>query len=433
MSRPGTILLLYHRPSHWWFKDAATVREHIGAFGRHSRYPVYEVNTEFGFPDGLDDVEPGAVVLHYTLFGSGNYKLGERFADWLRRRPAIVKVAFFQDEFQFCRKRFALVNDLAVDVVFTHVSPADIPAVWGRHAPGVRAVFNLPGYVDEGLLAAALRFALPDEARDIDVGYRGRPLPPRMGAGSQEKRVIGERFRELAAATPLRLDVGTSEESRIYGDAWYRFLGRSRATLGVESGVSFMDLDDECLEEYLGYRRRGVEPTLEQLQAGALGRWDGNIAYRTLGPRHFEAAAFRVCQVLFEGEYSGAMEPMVHYLPLSKDFSNFDAVAAGLQDQALRERLTERAHTDLIASGRYGYASLIRQFDEELLRAGLSPEAAAGEFDALSAALRRGATRRRLRREALRPVDTVRRVVYRVVAPISLRIRRRLGLPLPGG
>jgi hypothetical protein len=394
VTRPGTVLVLYHRPSLLFYKDAATVREHIHSFKRFSRFPVWEINTEFGFPSGLDEVAPGAVILHYSMFGSGSYRLGGRFLDWLRRRPDTLKVAFFQDEFYFCQKRFGFVNEFGIDIVFTHVSPQHIPEVWGRYTPGARAVFNLPGYVDAGLIAAARRFALPEEGRDIDVAYRGRALPPHMGAGSQEKRVIGERFKELAAATSLRVDIETSEESRLYGDAWYRLLGRSRATLGVESGVSFMDLEDECHAEYLRYRQEGREPTLEQLQAGALGRWDGNIPYRTLGPRHFEAAAFRICQVLFEGEYSGAIEPMVHYVPLAKDFSNFDEVVATIQDPERRRRITDRAHEDLIASGRYGYAGLIELVDRELTGAGLSVETGTSERAALSRAVSRGQRRK---------------------------------------
>ena len=320
------------------------------------------------------------------------------------------------------------MNELGIDLVFTHVSPQHIPEVWGRYTPRARAIFNLPGYVDDGLLSAAHRFALPDEARDLDVSYRGRPLPPHMGAGSQEKRVIGERFKELAAATSLRVDIETSEVDRLYGDAWYRLLGRSRATLGVESGVSFMDLEDECHAEYLRYRQEGREPTLEELQAGALGRWDGNIPYRTLGPRHFEAAAFRICQVLFDGEYSGAMQPMVHYVPLAKDFSNFDEVVAIIQDPEQRRRIADRAHQDLIASGRYGYAGLIELVDRELTGAGLTLETGASERAAVSRALRLG----HRRRVATRWSTTTLTYLFRgVVGRTSLWIRGRLGLPVP--
>ena len=431
MTRPGTAIVLYHRPTHWWYKDASTVREHIHAFGRNSRYAVWEINTDYGFPPGLDTVDPGAILLHYSLFGSGVYRLDERFSSWLKERSSALKVAFFQDEFYFCQKRFAFVNDFAVDLVFTHVSPRYFDQVWGRYTPGARAVFNLPGYVDEGMLAAARRFARPDERRDIDVGYRGRPLPPHMGAGSQEKSVIGERFKELASGTGLRLDIETSIESRIYEDAWHRFLGRSRATLGVESGVSFMDLEDECHEEYLRYREQGHEPTLEELEAGALGRWDGNIPYRTVGPRHFEAAAFRVCQVLFEGDYSGTMRPMEHYIPLAKDFSNFDEVLEAVRDRDLCRQITDRAYEDLIASGRYSYASFVAELDRELLDAGLGEQVGAAQRRAIDNALRKGRLRRRLRRWAGRTVALVRYLVWRVAAPVSLRVRRRLGLPVP--
>lgn len=428
----GTVLVVYHRPTLWRHKDASTVREHIHAFQRHSRFAVWEVNSDLGFPRGLEGVQPGAILLHYSLFGSGEHRLDDGFRAWLRSCRDSVKVAFFQDEHYFCQMRFGFVNEFDVDLVYTHVSPQHIPEVWGRYAPRTRAIFNIPGYVDEALVAAAGRFARPDAERDIDVGYRGRPLPAHMGAGSQEKRVIGERFKELAAGTPLRIDIETDEEHRIYGEAWYRFMGRSRATLGVESGVSFIDLEDECHAEYLQLRATaGREPTLEELQAGALGRWDGNIAYRTLGPRHLEAAAFGVCQILYEGEYSGAMEPMVHYLPLAKDFSNFDDVVQALRDPAVRQRLTDRAHADLIASGRYSYATFVAGVDDELVAAGLQPAVTTAQREAMTAALRKGSRRRTARKRLERPRALAAHAVWRVVAPISLRARRLLGRSLP--
>jgi hypothetical protein len=425
------VVVIYHRPTHWWYKDASTVREHIHAFGRHSRFPVWEINSDYGFPPGLADVQPGAIILHYSLFGSGVYRLDDRFYEWLRTRRDAVKIAFFQDEYYFSQKRFGFVNDYEIDLVFTHVSPEYIPEVWGRYTPATRAIFNIPGYVDEDMLAAARRFSRPHEQRDIDVGYRGRPLPAHMGAGSQEKRIIGERFKALASRTGLRVDIETSIEGRLYGDAWYRFLGRSKATLGVESGVSFIDLEDECHAEYLRLRTEAHEPTLDELQAGALGRWDGNIPYRTLGPRHLEAAAFRVCQVLYEGDYSGAMQPMVHYIPLAKDFSNFDEVLVAIQDPDLLRRLTDRTYDDLIASGRYSYAAFIAQVDDELIAAGLEPNLPQAQRATIDTAIRKAEHRLRATRFKQRSLDLTRHVVFRVVAPISLRVRRLLGLPIP--
>jgi hypothetical protein len=399
---PG-ILVVYHRPDYRLtprpFTDAATVREHIHSIKAHSRFPVWEVNTDLGFPSGLRDVHPAVIFLHYSLFGSGRYSLGEEMLDFVKSCAA-MKVAFFQDEFYFCAKRFAFVNEAGVDLVLTHVHTEDIPQVWGSHAPRARARFNYPGYVSAEMVTAAERFALPEHARDIDVGYRGRPLQPFMGSGALEKVVIGERFKELAAGSGLAVDIDTGERGRLYGDAWHHFLGRCRAVLGVESGTSYIDIEDEVYRDYQERLADGRPVTLEALQEGPLGRWDHNFSYRTISPRHFEAAAFRICQVLFEGEYSGVLRPMEHYVPLKKDFSNIAEVVALIGDPRARAEITDAAYRDLIASGAYSYERFVHGVDDDLIAAGQSPDITRPQRSRLDAALRRGRMRRRVRTES---------------------------------
>jgi hypothetical protein len=425
---PGTvpgILVIYHRPDRKLtrrpFADAATVREHIHSFATHSRFPVWEINTDLGFPAGLNKVHPSVVFLHYSLFSPLGYLVPPALREFLRATDAF-KVAFFQDEFHYCRQRFDFVNDVSVDLIYTHVHPEDIPEVWGRYTPRAKARFNYPGYVDSEMTAAAQRFARPLAERDIDVGYRGRPLAPYMGSGGVDKALVGDRFKELAAATSLRVDIDTTEAGRLYGDDWYRLLGRCRAFLGVESGVSYLDLEDEVLHDYEARVAEGRPVTLEALQEGALGRWDHNYSYRTISPRHFEAAAFRICQILFEGEYSGVLAPMVHYVPLRKDFSNFDEVVALISDDAAREEIVENAHSDLIRSGEYSYERFVAGVDEDLLAAGLDP--APQPSQTIEAALRQGRARRRLRTEvrymSVKPREAIARRVPRAAAALRV-------------
>ena len=425
---PG-ILVVYHRPDYKLtprpFADAATVREHIHSFATHSSFPVWEVNTDLGFPRRLEHVQPSIMFLHYSLFGSGAYRLERAWSEFVKRSPAF-KVAFFQDEYYYCRQRFQFVNEAAVDLIYTHVHAEHIDDVWGRYAPRATARFNYPGYVDSEMVAAAGRFARPDADRDIDVGYRGRPLQPFMGSGSLEKVYIGERFKELAVNTSLRADVDTSEGGRLYGDGWYRFLGRCRAVLGVESGTSYLDLEDEVLDDYHARLAAGRPVTLEALQEGPLGRWDHNFSYRTISPRHFEAAAFRICQVLFEGEYSGVLRPMVHYIPLRKDFSNFDDVVTMIGNREVREQIVDNAHRDLIRSGEYSYQRFVAGIDEDLRAAGLDRSVAPRQRAAVNAALRRGRVRRRVWTEARYLSIIPRLIIARRVGP---RGREILGIP----
>lgn len=387
------VVLLYHRRPQRWYPDATTVVEHVRAFNRYSRFDVHALNVDCGFPSGLEGIEPGAIVLHYSLFGSMPYYLTKRFLSWLDRSRA-YKICFFQDEYFYCRQRFQFLDEHEVDCVFTLVGPERWSEVYGRYAHVSRLEYNLPGYVSDELLAASARHARPVATRVIDVGYRARPLPAHWGRGAREKTEIGERFAELAADTGLTLDIDTSEAGRLYGAAWYEFVASCRFMLGVESGVSVFDLEDEVREQYQQLCAQGITPTLAELERGALGRWDGRVPHRTISPRHFEAAALSTGQILFEGHYAGVLEPGVHYIAVRKDFSNFDEVVESIRDPAVRERLVDTAYRDLIGSGAWSYSRLLRQFDDVLADAGLIPYPA----PALAARLARGSASRATRR-----------------------------------
>jgi Glycosyl transferases group 1 len=392
----GAVVLLYHRPAVPWFEDATTVTDHIESFARYSRFRVWQVNTDLGFPPGLAKVPVAAVVLHYSLFHSTGYKLDQGFRRFLASTDA-YKVAFFQDEHHFCRQRFAFLNEYHFDCVFTCLEPSEFGKVYERYTSVPKLVSYLPGYVSETMVEAAERFALPDSERPIDIGYRGRSLAPYMGRGALEKGEIANRFATLAADSGLAIDVTAREGERLYGDDWWRFLGSCKGTLGVEAGVSVFDLNDEAYDEY---RRLVLERpvSIEELEAGPQGRLEGNVYYRTASPRHFEAAAFGVCQILYEGRYSDVMEPGTHYIPLRKDFSNLGEVLEVFRDPEARRRITETARRDLIDSGAWTYERLVRDhFDCALVEEGLEPDLDAPTIESIDRALQAGERARRAR------------------------------------
>ena len=426
----GAVVLLYHRPAVPWFEDAATVTDHIESFRRYSRFPVWEVNTDLGFPPGLAEVPVGAVVLHYSLFHSSGYKLDEGLRRFLAETEA-YKVVFFQDEHHFCRQRFAFLNEYRFDCVFTCLEPSEFGKVYGRYTSVPKLVSYLPGYVSETMVDAAAKFALPDERRPIDIGYRGRSLAPYMGRGALEKGDIATRFAKLAAGSGLVVDVTAREGERLYGDDWWRFLGSCRGTLGVEAGVSVFDLGDEAYLEY--ERRLGSGPvTIEDLEQGPQGRLEGNVYYRTISPRHFEAAAFGVCQILYEGRYSDVMEPGIHYIPLRKDFSNLGEVLDRLRDPDARRRITAAGCRDLIDSGRWSYERFVLDvFDAALIEEGLDPDVTSQTVDAVERALGAGEWRRRIRARRRWEWVRMRDGLVRRLLPLYHRLRPSRRPPPP--
>jgi hypothetical protein len=341
-----------------------------------------------------------------------------------QRDHGTLRIAFFQDEMHWCRQRFAFIRDSRIDWIYTLIEPSNWPLVYGKHTPGVRLLYTIPGYVDDDLLALQ-RHAKPAAARTVDVGYRGRQLPPHLGRGAQEKHEIGVRFQELASRSGLKLDIESSEDKRIYGEAWHRFLGDCRSALGVEAGTSIFDIDDEVRLAHEAWQRGRRLVPFDVECADLLHRTEGNIYYRTVSPRHFEAAALGTAQILFPGAYSGILDPARHAILLQKDFSNFDDVLHQLRDPARVAAVAAAANRDLIDSGKYSYAAFIASFDDELRRAGLRGRMSSTERHLVRAALDADLLQRRA-------VATARAAMFRAMeVPFPGRERvRRLVRPL---
>ncbi len=386
------ILLIYNHPLG---KSAPTILEHVNAFRKNSQFKVWNINTELGFHRGLSELNFEIIMLHYSLFGSWPFSLNKDYIEYLGRAKS-YKIAFFQDEHQNCLARFKLIDMLRVDCIYSLLEPENFSKVYQKRTKVSEVIYTLTGYVSDELIDKAEELTRPDHERSIDVGYRARPLSFDMGKGAREKTAIADEFVKLAAPIDLAVDIKTNAADRIYGDAWYEFVANCRAMLGVEAGVSVFDIEGKVHAACARLLREKPRLSFEDVYATVLRPWENNIYYRTISPRIFEAAALRVCMILFEGRYSGILRPMVHYIPLKKDFSNFDEVIARFNSAEVRKRITESAYEDLIASGKYSYAGFIRQYDEYLMRLGYTPNRDARTVSTVAAKLRKGEWARRI-------------------------------------
>ncbi len=359
MSDRRSILLLCHTQR----REASNVAQHIDALRRHSRHDVAPFDP-VNRPDAcalLDLDEFDAVVIHYSV----SVVLAGYLPEVLREKLAAfagLKAQFIQDEYRVIELVRRRIDELGVTLLFTCVPEREAGEVYGGLA-GLTTVTTLPGYVPDTL---ERRAATPLAERQLDVGYRGRTVPYWLGRLGQEKVQIGAGFAERAPAYGLRVDISSREGDRIYGEDWYRFLGSCRATLGTESGASIADFDGSVEHAVKGYLLRRPGASFEEVEQAVLAPYEGNVVINTVSPRVFEAAALRTAMVLFPGEYSGTVEPWVHYLPLEKDFSNMDEVVERIRDVRGLEELAERAYEDVIASGRWSLSRFVTEFDERI-------------------------------------------------------------------
>ncbi|HZZ82182.1 MAG TPA: hypothetical protein VFE62_27035 [Gemmataceae bacterium] len=376
---PGILLLWEHH----LVPEAGTFFENVRAFRRYSQLPVYEMNVTLGVPPALREFEFTVTVFHYSLRPTGTW-IRPEIDEYLKRLTRTYKIAIFQDEIYYFRERVDLLNRYAIDCLYTRHKPQHWHEIYPDAKTVKKRIFYMAGYVAPEMVEAATKAYVPLEARPIDVGYRGRRLPYYLGRAALEKSEIGEKFLALAQSSGLALDISIEEHDRHYGDSWHQFLSRCKAMLGVQGGVSVIDQQDRFRDRYYALIKERPNLTFDEFadQMGeAFTSLENRIDYRAFTPRHFEAAAFRNVQILFEGRYDGMLTPDVHYIPLCKDFSNIADVLGQLRNLERMKALSEQAWHDLIGSGRFTYEAFIRSFDKELEEAGIRLEVTDRDLD----------------------------------------------------
>jgi hypothetical protein len=358
MNDPRSILLLCDDSR----EHADNVLQHIEALARLSRHDVSTFNPlDHASSCRLLDLEEfDVVVVHYTVAVTIERYMPRELRDKVARFQGL-KIQFIQDEYRWVDAVSERIRELGIDVLFTLVPPGEIEKVYGDRIPGVTALTTLAGYVPDALVG---RRTPPIGARPIHVGYRGRALNYWLGRLGREKASIAEDFLARAHDYDLRCDISTRENDRMYGERWHRFLASCRTTLGTESGASIVDFDGSIEAAVKEYLVRNPQASFDQVEQEILAPYEGNARINVVSPRVFEAAALRTALIQFPGEYSDVVEPWTHYIPLERDFSNFDVVVASLLDTAFLESLTARAYGDLVASERYSLWQLVGQFDE---------------------------------------------------------------------
>ena len=373
VSRQLDIVLLCNRPAH--SADASTVTDHLDAFRQYSRHRVRQLSFLGDLPTAVDLSQFDVLVIHYSI--AIGYLSEHYMSPAARQRVASfpgLKVLFIQDEYRAVNAVHEAVRQMGIHLLFTCMPESEIAKIYPPDAvPGATAVNNLTGYVPERLLR---RHVSPIASRPIDVGYRTRKPPYWLGELGFEKWDIADRFAAQAKASGLRMDLSYAEADRLYGEAWTRFITQCRSMLGVESGASAFDFDGSLQERVDEYVAAHPQATFREVQQKFLGPYEGRIRQNQISPRCFEAAALRTAMVLYEGQYSGVLQPWKHFLPLRKDFGNFAEILDALRDSARLQRIADCTYEEVAQSPAYSYKTFIRRFDEhvdrEFERRGLS-------------------------------------------------------------
>ncbi len=358
------LLVAYYSPN-----GLGTIVDYISQITQWSRFNYDVLNLAWNgpleIPAEVDYYSYTAIMIHPTM----SYD-AENLVNLDRGHPRKIeefpglKIMMKQDEHHKTDEVVSYLQKNQFQLLCTCVPPQETEKVYPKEKlPNLRLFYALTGYVSDSM--KAFKYG-QDEDRPIDIGYRGSPQPWWFGRLSYEKYEIGEVFRRVCAKKGLRADISSRWEDRFFGQDWFDFLGRCKATPGVESGASVFDFTGRIEKDCQEYLKAHPEADFEEVYAEILAPYEGNVYYNQISPRHFEAAACRTLQILYEGEYSGIFQPYRHYLPLQRDLGNLDDVINRFMDREERKRITESAFDEIIVNDEYSYKRFVQRLDDAI-------------------------------------------------------------------
>jgi hypothetical protein len=358
-NRP-TALILYNWRGQWPMRRW----EHQRIFAWKACFPgpVTFLNIGFPFnPAWISGLDPDLVMLDATALAARYTRIG---LEGLRRAMEAVparsrRVAAPLDEFLGLESLRDFLVEARIDLLLTALEPA----IWDSVYPIPERSFALrrflTSYVDDGLMR---RTSSDLARRPIAVSYRAWETPAWLGEMGVLKREVGVRAAAWAKSRGYGADVAVNGERRLVGEAWIRLLSASRAVVGVEGGSSLI-------------YPAGELPT-GQLATSDQAHWSPPASavvltprteIRAMSPRHLEAVATRTFQVLVEGDYGGVLEAGTHYQPVRRDLSDIEAGLDNSRDTPRAQAMVNRAHDEIVASGRYSWRTVVREIADQVL------------------------------------------------------------------
>ena len=340
---------------------AGTIIDHIFGIQKYSRHDITIVSSLGDLPGEVNLNLYDGLIIHYSLVACLDVYISPTTRLAIRQFRGF-KVAYIQDDYRFINDSVRAFRAMRINALFG-LAPVDIiNYVYDpKMLPGVVRKTVLAGYVPVDLTK---RDVPPLSARPIDVGYRARKLPAWMGAHTLQKWQIADRFIADAVHYDLKCDISYEESARIYGEEWITFLTNCRAVLGTESGASICDFNGDIQRNVEAHLSSNPNASFEELRDLYFKDEDWKYPMNVISPRCFEAAALRTLMILYEGGYSGRLQPWRHYIPLAKDHSNMTDVVALLRDPARAQDIIDRAYEEVALNPDNHFEAMVHELDE---------------------------------------------------------------------
>jgi hypothetical protein len=179
--------------------------------------------------------------------------------------------------------------------------------------------------------------------------------------GDRERTDLIEWFEQNATDYGLVCDI---RKARLTREDWNRFLNRSKAVIGAESGTYYLNERGRLLDRARAYnlfenQKADFDEVFDRFFRGH----PRAISGKSISSRHFEAIGAKTCQILLEGNYNGLLEANTHYISVKKDLSNISEAIERFRDVNYRSQMVDRTYEYVLSNHTYKHRveSLIRR------------------------------------------------------------------------
>lgn len=279
--------------------------------------------------------------------------------DFVRKSKA-VKIAFPQDDYDHSEILDRWMCRWNVGAIYTPLKRFSRLLYPRAIKKGIIIEDCLTGYFDEEDKSLMAKWARPFHERPVDVGFRSTALPPQFGMLGHLKSTIGERFKRKAKNYDLTLDISNKPEDTFFGEDWLKFLGNCKFIIGTASGSSLWDPKGLVMDKVTYYLQTNPDANFYQVRDACFKELDSIYWMSALGPRHVEAAAAGVTQILLPDKGLFPLVENVHYIPTDQEIDNIDEIIFSMNLEKKSRMFGSAARTVLLGQS-FTYADLAKR------------------------------------------------------------------------
>lgn len=332
---------------------ATTVQDSIECFSKYGNNNYFLVKLSKG--EIYQDIKNfDALIIHYSCIAYPyRYHLPISAISSLKIKDFKgIKIAMVQDEQRSVHERLKFFNEIEISHLFSVANEDLHEAFYPSNIRNFTVSTVLTGYVSEKHIELSKKNILL-VGRELDFAYRGRILPLWMGKNSALKGQIQEIITANPRMQKYNISVSSSENSRLYGNDWFKFLLQAKVSIITPSGSDYIDFDGKFIESWvinsvdLGHYREPVE-----------------LKYQTISPRYFDSVAAGNYLAITPGEYSqipidGTYSQVGRDLEELPDIIEFSKTKEG-------QKRVDLSKAKILGNDKYHYKSFVALVEEKI-------------------------------------------------------------------